>query len=127
MSVTGISSSSFPDYSIQSVRNNAKQIEQEFLQLGKDLQSGNLCAAQADFTALQQLTPQNSSTSSTPSNSPLAQAFNQLAKDLQSGNLSAAQQDYTTSSKPCKRWPRRPMDTTIIMGAAVDRARSVSC
>jgi outer membrane protein assembly factor BamD (BamD/ComL family) len=95
MSVAGISSSLF-DYSGQSVQNNRQQIQQEFQQLGQDLESGNLSAAQSDFTTLQQLAPQNNSTNATQSNSPIAQAFQQLAQDLQSGNLSAAQQDYTT-------------------------------
>lgn len=96
MSVSGISSSSFYDYDNQSVQNQQQQVQQEFEQLGQDLQSGNLSAAQSDFATLQQLVPQNSSTSSTQNNNPIAQAFNQLAQDLQSGNLSAAQQDYST-------------------------------
>jgi outer membrane protein assembly factor BamD (BamD/ComL family) len=94
MSVSGISSSSFMN-SAQSVQS---QMQQEFQQLGKDLQSGNLSAAQADFVTLQQSRPQTNSTSSTSSsqsNSPIAQEFNQLSQDLQSGNLSGAQKDYT--------------------------------
>lgn len=90
MSVSGISSSSFANYSAQSVRG---QMQQEFQQLGQDLQSGNLSAAQQDFTTLQQLTGQSSSNPS-ESNSPIAQEFSQLSQDLQSGNLSGAQQDY---------------------------------
>jgi outer membrane protein assembly factor BamD (BamD/ComL family) len=73
-----------------------QQFQQVFQQLGQDLQSGNLSAAQSDFATLQQLGPQNTSTASSQSNNPIAQAFNQLSQDLQSGNLSAAQQDYTT-------------------------------
>lgn len=96
MSVSGISSSSLFNYSTQDVQSKMKQIQQEFQQLGQDLQSGNLSAAQSDFATLQQLMPQHNSTSSTQSNNPIAQAFNQLSQDLQSGNLSAAQQDYTT-------------------------------
>lgn len=90
MSVSGISSS-LPNYDTQSTQN---QMQQEFQQLGKDLQSGNLSAAQADYATLQQLGPQSNSNSAAQSNSPIAQAFDQLSKDLQSGNLSAAQQDY---------------------------------
>ena len=96
MSVSGISSSNLFNYSTQDVQSKMKQIQQEFQQLGQDLQSGNLSAAQTDFATLQQLAPQNNSTSSTQSNNPITQAFNQLSKDLQAGNLSAAQQDYTT-------------------------------
>ena len=95
MSLSGISSSNLFDYSNQNVQNNVQKFRQEFQQLGQDLQSGDLSAAQSDFATLQQLAPQNVSTASASGSSPLAQAFNQLAKDLQSGNLSGAQQDFT--------------------------------
>lgn len=94
MSVAGISSSIF-SYQNQSVPNRTQQLRQEFQQLGEDLQSGNLAAAQSDFATLQQLSPQNSSSTAQSNGSPLQQAFNQLAQDLQAGNLSAAQQDYS--------------------------------
>jgi outer membrane protein assembly factor BamD (BamD/ComL family) len=71
-------------------------IAQEFQQLGKDLQAGNLTAAQTDFATLQQDFSQGNTASSTQSTSPIAAAFNQLSRDLQSGNLTAAQQDFTT-------------------------------
>ena len=96
MSVSGISSSSLFNYSTQDVQNKMKQIQQEFQQLGQDLQSGNLSAAQSDFARYSSSVPQNNSTSSTQSNNPIAQAFSQLSKDLQAGDLSAAQQDYST-------------------------------
>jgi hypothetical protein len=76
-----------------------QQFEQEFQQLGQDLQSGNLTAATADLGALSKLAPQNStggSSTSFSSSSPIGQAFNQLSQDLQSGNLTAAQQDYSS-------------------------------
>jgi soluble cytochrome b562 len=96
MSVSGISSSSFFDFSTQSMQSTMQKFRQEFQQLGQDLQSGNLSAAQADFATLQQLAPQGNSTWSAQNSNPIAQAFNQLSQDLQSGNLSAAQQDYAT-------------------------------
>ena len=95
MSVSGIFSSSLFSYNTQSVHNNRQQIQQEFQQLGQDLQSGNLSAAQSDFATLQQFQPRTNSTSSSQSNNPIAQAFSQLSQDLKSGNLSAAKQDYT--------------------------------
>jgi outer membrane protein assembly factor BamD (BamD/ComL family) len=78
--------------------NQMQQIQQDFTQLGQDLQSGNLSAAQSDFVTLQNDMPQTGSTSSSTSQSsnPIAQAFSQLSQDLQSGNLTAAQQDYST-------------------------------
>jgi outer membrane protein assembly factor BamD (BamD/ComL family) len=100
MSVSGISSSSL--YDTQTVQNNFQKVRQEFQQLGQDLQSGNLSAAQSDFTTLQNLLPQSSSTTASQSNNPIAQAFAQLGKDLQSGNLSAAQQDFTTIQQDFK-------------------------
>lgn len=94
MSVAGISSSNLFDFNSQSVQNRKQQLQQEFQQLGQDLQSGNLSAAQSDFTTLQQSGPQISSTSSNQNTSPIAQDFKQLSQDIQSGNISAAQQDY---------------------------------
>ncbi|MGB8583981.1 MAG: hypothetical protein WCD47_24430 [Candidatus Sulfotelmatobacter sp.] len=93
MSVSGISSSSL--FNASGVQSLFQQFQQTFQQLGQDLQSGNLSAAQSDFATLQNLGSQNS-TATTQSNNPIAQAFSQLAKDLQSGNLSAAQQDFST-------------------------------
>ncbi len=91
MSVAGISSSNLFNFNAQSVQNR----KQEFQQLGQDLQSGNLSAAQADFATLQKNGPQASSTASSQNSNPVGQDVTQLAQDLQSGNLSAAQQDYT--------------------------------
>jgi outer membrane protein assembly factor BamD (BamD/ComL family) len=105
MSVSGISSSSLSTYGTSgSSQNNFQQIQQVFQQLGQDLQSGNLSAAQSDFVTLTKLVPKlaadvssspTASTSSSQSSNPLLQDFQQLSKDLQSGNLSAAQSDYT--------------------------------
>lgn len=95
-------------YGTNDVANKMQQIKSEFQQLGQDLQSGNISAAQSDFATLTQLDPTLSSTSSASStasttsatssqtSNPIAQAFSQLAQDLQSGNLQAAQQDYST-------------------------------
>lgn len=94
MSVAGISSSNLFDYNTLSVNNKVQQFQQVFQQLGQDLQSGNLSAAQSDFAALQQSPAQASSSSSAPSTNPIAQDFKQLSQDLQSGNVSGAQQDY---------------------------------
>jgi len=97
MSVSGISSSNLFDYySTQNIQNRMQQFQQDFQQLGKDLQSGDLTAAESDFTTLQGLMPQNNSTSSTQSSDPIAQAFSQLEKDLKAGDITAAQQDYAT-------------------------------
>lgn len=95
MSVASIFSSSFANVP-QLTSSTIKQFQQDFQQLGQDLQSGNLTAAESDFTTLQQLQSPSISASTSQSSNPIAQAFNQLAQDLKSGNLSAAQQDFST-------------------------------
>jgi outer membrane protein assembly factor BamD (BamD/ComL family) len=94
MSVSGITNSNLFNSTNQTIQSKMQQFQKEFQQLGQDLQSGNLSAAQSDFVTLQQMGPA-SATSSAQNNSPIAQAFNQLAQDLKSGNLSGAQQDFT--------------------------------
>jgi outer membrane protein assembly factor BamD (BamD/ComL family) len=94
MSVSGIVGHTFIPYNAAQVQNSGQQIQQEFWQLGQDLQAGNQSAAQSDLTALQQLTQSNSA-SSTQSTNSITQEFNQLSQDLKAGNLSAAQADYT--------------------------------
>jgi hypothetical protein len=92
MSISGILSSNLSQYQLSAASNLYQQGVQ---QLSKDLQSGNLSAAQSDFAILQKAFSQPATT--TPSTSdPVAQAFNQLATDLQTGNLSAAQKDFST-------------------------------
>lgn len=74
------------------------QRQAEFQQLGQDLQSGNVAAAQQDFTNLtKSISPSTSSTTAGASStqSSMAQEFQKLGQDLESGNVSAAQTDYT--------------------------------
>jgi len=104
MSISGIQSSVTNPY--QPVVNS---VQQEVQQLGQDLQSGNLSAAQSDFATLQQTFSQSAAASGTTSSttyaattSPFEQAFNQLASDLNSGNLSAAQKDFSTVQQDLK-------------------------
>ena len=66
MSVAGISSSNLFDIN-DSRESVQSQMRQEFAQLGQDLQSGNLSAAQSDFATLTQLGPQSTSSSSSSS------------------------------------------------------------
>lgn len=89
MSIAGILTSNLSNLNSQTVISPQQQFKQELQQLGKDLQAGNLSAAQSDFATLQQEAP-SSSTTSTQSSNPIVQAFKQLGQDLQSGNLSAA-------------------------------------
>jgi predicted nuclease of predicted toxin-antitoxin system len=105
MSVSGIGSSSLFSYLTENTQSKKQQLQQELQQLGQDLKSGNLSAAQTDFTTLQQSMPaaspatstcETASFSTSQTSNPIAQAFTQLASDLQSGNLSAAQSDFST-------------------------------
>ena len=94
MSIAGILSSSLFNSNSQAI-SPQQQFQKEFQQLGQDLKSGNLSAAQSDFATLQQNSTSSSATTSASNSSAIAQAFSQLGKDLQSGNLSAAQQDFS--------------------------------
>src|SRR5579859_5456973 len=99
MSVSGISTASLFASANQNVISKRDAIQKEFQQLGQDIQSGDLNAAQADYVSLQQLVPklnpnshsQSSASSFTQNSDPRVQAFDQLEKDIQSGNVSAAQ------------------------------------
>jgi hypothetical protein len=92
MSVVGILSSLFTNTTLQNVSSKKQQFQAEFKQLGQDLQSGNLAAAQTDFAALQKDAPQL--TASSQQSGPIALELEQLAQDLQSGNTTAARQDF---------------------------------
>jgi diadenosine tetraphosphate (Ap4A) HIT family hydrolase len=95
MSVSGISFNNFSAGSDQAIQKQKNQIQQEFLQLGKDITSGNTAAAQSDYATLEQIVPnQNSSTTSQISD-PVIQDLQQLGQDLQSGNTSAAHSAYS--------------------------------
>jgi hypothetical protein len=98
MSIVGILSSSLLSSINPAVTTPQPSFQKQFQQLGQDLKSGNLSAAQSDFATLQQNSPA-SSPAAAPSTSSAAQAFSQLGKDLQSGNLSAAQQDFSTAQQ----------------------------
>ncbi len=80
-----------PSISVPRTPTNPQQFQQQFLQLGSDLQSGNLSAANQDFTALQQ--QNNPSLTQT---GPIAQTFKQLGQDLKLANLPAADADYAS-------------------------------
>ncbi|HVP53613.1 MAG TPA: hypothetical protein VMU45_01360 [Candidatus Eisenbacteria bacterium] len=105
MSVAGILSSAAFGISAQLFQNRMQKVQSEFQQLGQDLQAGNLTAAQADFTTLQQLQPQTNSSSSNQGASTLTQDLSQLSADLQAGNVSAAQKDLTQYQKDLQTQP----------------------
>ena len=92
---------------------NSNPILAAFQSLGKDLQSGNLTAAQQDFATIQQSAQQaqavgqphhghhrhHSAGAETGANSPIStlqQDFTSLGQALQSGSLPTAQQAYAS-------------------------------
>jgi hypothetical protein len=103
MSIAGIFGSSALSLLSPSTQTPLQKTKQEFQQLGQDLKSGNLSAAQSDITALQQNVAQQSASASTTATisasqtgSVISQDFAKLSTDLKSGNLTAAQADYTS-------------------------------
>jgi len=94
MSVSAISTNSLIQNSNQHTPLSLQQFQQQFQELGTDLQSGNLSSANTQFAALQALVP--GSQSASQSQVPIVQTFHQLGTDIQSGSLTAAQQDYGT-------------------------------
>lgn len=93
MSVAGISSNLYLPASMQ---NSFQDRRAEFQQLGKDLQSGNLSAAQQDFATLtQNSTSQSASPGASSAAVSLKQAFGNLQTALSSGDVSGAQQAYS--------------------------------
>lgn len=83
------------------------QLRQQFQQLGQDLQSGNLSAAQSDFASLQQ-EASPTTVSSTPSNDPVTQALNQLQTQLQAGDLVGATPKPVANVPIAQQGPEAP-------------------
>ena len=86
MAVSAVSStSSFQQTSPQA------QFRQDFTQLAKSIQSGDLSGAQQAFASLSQLQGNGQGPGSNP-NSPFGQALSQIGQALQNGDISGAQQ-----------------------------------
>ena len=113
MSISGIPSSILSPYQLAATTSTATSnpITQAFNQLASDLQSGNLAAAQKDYSTLQQDLQTQGGVSQhlhnhhrargpefgdSSSQNPLPQDLNQLGQSLTSSNLSGAQQAYST-------------------------------
>jgi hypothetical protein len=113
MSISGIPSSILSPYQQAASTSTATSnpITQAFNQLASDLQSGNLAAAQKDYSTLQQDLQSQGGTGhhlhnhhrihtrglgDSSSQNPLLQDLNQLGQSLTSSNLSGAQQAYST-------------------------------
>ena len=108
MSITAIPSSTF---SQPQFANATKVLQQNFAQIGQDLVSGNLSAAQKDLSTVQEdlQSPGGSSlhhshhhhrTSTggfgNPTQNSMLQELNQLGQDPTSGSVAGARQAYAT-------------------------------
>jgi hypothetical protein len=119
----------------------ANPVLQAFQSLGKDLQSGNLTAAQQDFATIQQSAQQaqasgqahhghhhhhsGGDSNSTSPASTLQQDFTSLGQDLQSGNLSSAQQAYASLQSDLQQFlPSFASGSSSTSGPAVPSATS---
>ena len=89
MSISAITTGNYAANGTQSA-NQSRRVE--FQQLGKDLQSGNLTAAEQDFTTLSQ----NSTTAAGSQSSAASQLFANLGDALKNGDLTGAQKAYAT-------------------------------
>ena len=96
MSVTGVLSSLLQAGVVNRASSSSpNSFQTEFQQLGQDLQSGNLSAAETDYATL------SSQASSAPhiGGTQFDQDFGQLAQALKTGSLSAAQEAYKTAQQ----------------------------
>lgn len=105
MSVAGILSSAAFGLGAQVFQKRMQNVKQEFQQLGTDLQSGNLSAAQADFATLQKMQPPPPQSSPAQSGTSVSQDITQLSTDLKAANTTAAQQDLTQLQKDIQTQP----------------------
>ena len=90
----------------QAASQSSNPISQAISQLAQDLKSGNLTAAQSDFSTLQQDVQKQEGTgsghhrhhaeNSSNQQSAISSLFASLGQSLQSGNITAAQQTYST-------------------------------
>jgi hypothetical protein len=112
MSIAGIFGSSLLSLLSPSTQTPLQKTKQEFQQLGQELKSGNLSAAQSDITALQQSVAQQSvsasttaPTSTSQTGSAISQGFAKLSTDLQSGNLAGLLNFSTYAASAVKEFP----------------------
>ena len=93
MSLAGIAATSFFSGAIAQSSHNKLKAQQEFQQIGQDIQAGNLTQAQTDLATLQKNFP--GAQPAGANGSTAAQAFQKLSQDLNRGNLPAAQSDFS--------------------------------
>jgi hypothetical protein len=100
MSVTGIASTNSSNQIGNT--NPYAQVKQDFQNLGKALQSGNLSDAQQAFATLQQDIPGSSQSQGSQGSNSSNQEMQDLGSALQSGDLSGAQKAFAQMQKTGK-------------------------
>lgn len=80
-----------------------QQRRADMQQLGQDLESGNLSAAQQDFSNLQSLAQSGPFSGNAFLNNTRQQDFTQIGQDLQSGDLADAQQAFSQLESTFRR------------------------
>jgi hypothetical protein len=101
MSISALSYNLITDLLQQQQQNPLQQMRKDFSQLASALQSGNLSAAQSDYSKIQQLMQQNGSalsTGSTSANS-VQKDFSALGQALKSGDIGQAQTAFSQMQK----------------------------
>ncbi|HXY26011.1 MAG TPA: hypothetical protein VEI73_15245 [Candidatus Acidoferrum sp.] len=129
-----------------SAASSSSPLGQAFSQLSQDLQSGNLSAAQTDYSNIQKGFQQNSAqgaqghhhhhhhmpsessqgSSSSGPGSAIDQAFSMLGQDLQSGNLQSAQQAYATLQQDFQQFAALGQSSNGSSGGATSAASGVN-
>jgi hypothetical protein len=132
MSISGILSSSSNQHQLSA----SNLLQQELQQLGGDLQSGNLSAAQKDYSTIQQdlqratgTPPANhfhhhhrvatSGGEDSSSQNSLLQDLNQLGQSLTSSNLSSAQQAYSSLQQQLQQFALGSKDASELSNLPV--------
>src|ERR1700692_1692931 len=101
MSISALSYNLITDLLQQQQQNPLQQMRKDFSQLASALQSGNLSAAQSDYSKIQQLMQQNGSalsTGSTSANS-VQKDFSALGQALKSGDIGQARTAFSQMQK----------------------------
>lgn len=94
MTISALSSNLISDLSSQQ-QNPFRKIRQDFGELAKALQNGDLSEAQSAYSSIQQILGNNSSSSSSDSPSVLQTDFAALGQALQMGDLGQAQSAFS--------------------------------
>jgi len=130
MSITGILNNLVTTSPATTTR--ASQLQQDFQQLGQDLNADNLSSAKQDFAALQTDAQRRASFMHqfhhriSGDTGAFSQLFQQLAQALQSGDLSAAQQAYANLQQDLQQLSQNTTQMTVSRATGEKAGTSLS-